>query len=77
MKTKSLKEITAQVVRINGALAAKKMTETEERRFYKVAKIGRRYSANALYYIRQHLGPADLEEYGTVTAVPRSVYAGY
>lgn len=75
MKTKTLKQIAAQVARINGALAAKKMTEAEERRFYKVAEIGRRYSANALCYLKEHMGPADLDEYGAVTAVPVSIYA--
>ncbi len=75
MKTKTLKGIAAQVARINGALAAKKMTEEEEHRFYKVAEIGRRYSANALYYLKKQMGPADLDEYGAITSVPVSIYA--
>ena len=74
MKTKTLKEIAAQVARINGVLAAKKMTKAEEHRFYKVAEIGRRYSANALYYLKNQMGPADLDEYGASASIPASIY---
>lgn len=74
MKTKTLKQITNQVSRISCSLAAKRMTKDDEARFRKVGKIGRRYKLNAFCYLKAQMGPADLNEYGAVTHVPRDIY---
>lgn len=74
MKTKSLKQITGQVSRINSQLANHKMTKTEEARFHRVHELGRRYGANIVDYLRKQMGPADLNEYGAKVAIPASIY---
>lgn len=74
MKAKTLKQITNQVNRINSSLATKKMTKDDEARFRKVSQIGRRYELNAFRYLRTQMGPADLDEYGAKTPVPREIY---
>lgn len=76
MKTKTLKQISAQATRIQFAIANGNLSDHDKlARMATVKRIASRYGTNAVRHLRESMGPADLNEYGAITPVPASVYA--
>lgn len=76
MRTKTLKQISAQATRMQYAIANGNLSDNDKlARMATVKRIASRYSTNAVRHLRESMGPADLDEYGAITPVPVSIYA--
>lgn len=75
MKTKTLKQITAQASDILCAVTKTNLSHSDKvTRMRKVNAISRRYGRNALDYLKKQLSPAELDEYFAITEIPASIY---
>lgn len=76
MKTKTLKQLSAQSTRIQFAIANSNLSDHDKlAKMGTVKQIASRYSNNMITHLRNAMGWADIEEYGATIPFPLSMYA--
>lgn len=76
MRTKTLKQISAQSTHIQFSIANGNLSDHDKlAKMGAVKQIASRYGSNIIAHLRNTMGWADLDEYGAITPVPVSIYA--